>query len=72
MTLVGERGPELVELPQGARVHTADQSRRMMGAGVGGGGDVVVNLGGVTIMNDMDVEEFVWRLGGAIKARTGR
>lgn len=32
MALVGERGPELVNLPRGSRVHTANQTRGMMGA----------------------------------------
>ena len=31
ITLVGENGPELVSLPNGARVHTNSQSRRMAG-----------------------------------------
>ena len=30
LTLVGERGPELVDLPRGSYVHTANQSKRMM------------------------------------------
>ena len=70
MTLVGERGPELVEMPQGARVYTADQTRRM-GAGAGGQGDIVINLGGVTVASGMDVEELAWRLAGKIRARVG-
>lgn len=44
ITLVGERGPELVNLPGGARVYPADQTREMLS---GGGGNV--NLGGVHI-----------------------
>lgn len=46
--LVGERGPELVQLPGGANVYTAGQSARMMG----GGDDnrpVIINLDGQTI-----------------------
>jgi len=31
MTLVGERGPELVSLPTGSRVHTNAESKRMVG-----------------------------------------
>ena len=31
VTLVGERGPELVTLPTGSRVHTANQTKNMMG-----------------------------------------
>lgn len=30
-TLVGENGPEIISAPSGARVHTNEQSRRMMG-----------------------------------------
>lgn len=31
MALVGEKGPELVELQKGARVHTADETQKMFG-----------------------------------------
>ena len=31
MTLVGERGPELVNLPKGASVHTARETAGLMG-----------------------------------------
>lgn len=31
MALVGERGPELVNLPQGSQVHTAQATSRMLG-----------------------------------------
>lgn len=30
MTLVGEQGPELVNMPRGARVHTAGETRKML------------------------------------------
>lgn len=30
VTLVGERGPELVSLPRGSRVHTSQETRRML------------------------------------------
>jgi phage-related protein len=33
MAWVGERGPELVNLPRGSQVHTASQSQRMAGGG---------------------------------------
>ena len=33
MQVVGERGPELVSLPQGSRVHSNKDSRKMMGSG---------------------------------------
>ena len=47
LTVVGEEGPELVNMPAGAMVHTAAQTRRMLSvpsgvAGVGGAGSTVV------------------------------
>lgn len=39
-SLVGERGPELVDMPRGARVMDAERTRRVLG---GGGGGTVVN-----------------------------
>jgi phage-related protein len=41
MRLVGEAGPELVNLPPGSRVHSTGDSARMMGGG-GGGGELTV------------------------------
>lgn len=37
LTLVGERGAELVDMPRGSRVHTAEDSERMLRAGNGSG-----------------------------------
>ncbi|HXF62562.1 MAG TPA: hypothetical protein VNK95_13155, partial [Caldilineaceae bacterium] len=34
LALVGERGPELIELPRGARVYDAAETRQMMGEGL--------------------------------------
>ena len=36
MALVGERGPELVELPTGSRVNTADETRNLLSGNSGG------------------------------------
>ena len=55
VTLVGERGPELVSLPKGSRVHTASQTRQMTSEESGGG--VTINLGGVTIGSYMGTEK---------------
>ena len=41
MALVGERGPELVNLPRGAQVRTASDTSRMMG-GVGGNATITI------------------------------
>lgn len=42
VTLVGEEGPELVNLPRGAQVKTASQTAGMLG----GGGGITVNING--------------------------
>jgi TP901 family phage tail tape measure protein len=49
MTWVGEQGPELVSIPAGSTVHSANQSRQMDMAGNRGGGgpiELVINLDG--------------------------
>lgn len=42
LAIVGERGPELVNLPRGSRVHTAERTRAMLGGGKSAGGTVRV------------------------------
>lgn len=50
MALVGERGPELVNLPRGAQVHTNQESKRMMG----GSENITINIGSVQNQSDAD------------------
>ena len=47
--MVGENGPELVELPEGSRIHSAQETRM-------GGGGVVIN--GDVILDARNVEDF--------------
>lgn len=42
MTMVGEQGPELVDLPTGSRVRSNPDTRRLLGGGGGGGGAAFV------------------------------
>jgi len=56
MTLVGERGPELVSLPRGSQVFSAGQTRGMMRSGGGGGG---ISIGPVYIQGESP--EVIWR-----------
>ena len=62
MTLVGERGPELVNLPGGSRVYSNQDSRNMMS---GGGMTVNLNIasGGVIA----DPQEFARQITPALK-----
>jgi len=46
-TVVGEEGPELLDIPRGARIHNAAQTRKILTAAANDGGGTVVNLGGV-------------------------
>ena len=64
MHLVGERGPELVSSPQGAQVLTAGQTRRRLG---GGEQQLVVNMGGVTVASEIDLDTLAYRLAGKIR-----
>jgi hypothetical protein len=61
LTMVGENGPELVNLPRGSKVHTNRETQQMMG-----GGGQTVNIGTVQIHNNMDQQKFLkdlgWRL----------
>ena len=59
LTMVGERGPELALLPPGAQVLTNGQSNRR---GWQEGRTINVNLGGVTVNSEMDVNQLGYRL----------
>ena len=62
--LVGERGPELVNLPKGADVYTATQTANAFRNSRGGGGGVTIQH--MEVHNDVDahnvIEQIGWRL----------
>jgi phage-related protein len=68
MALVGENGPELVNLPGGSSVFTNSDSRRML-AGAGGGGPLI---GHVTVQSDVDVEVLARRVSRLLAFQNGR
>ena len=61
-SMVGERGPEIVKLPRGAQVKTAEETRQMLG-----GAHVTIQQ--LSVHNNMDeervVEHIAWRLATA-------
>ena len=57
-TLVGEHGPEIVNLPQGSQVIPAYRTRA-----AGSTGGTNVTIGSVTIANQMDQDRFLKELG---------
>jgi len=60
LTWVGERGPELVDLPRGARVYDAGDSRRMAGA------PITINVPVQTANGGLDLVELAHRVAGVI------
>ncbi|MBL3704622.1 hypothetical protein GI582_18145 [Sulfitobacter sp. BDSS02] len=63
MALVGERGPELVNLPRGSQVFSADRSSRM----TSGGGAVHVT---VSVDQSGNIVPVIERVSGQVSART--
>ena len=66
MTLVGERGPELVSLPMGSRVHTNAESRRM------GGNTINVHVNGRVGASDAEIRDIADKVGREINLRMNR
>ena len=67
MTLVGERGPELVSLPAGSRVYTNNQSRRMGGSTV-----INVNVSGRVGASDAEIKDIANKVAREINLRMNR
>jgi hypothetical protein len=64
MTMVGENGPELVNLPTGSKVHTAQDTQHMMG-----GGKASIHIGSINMNTNVDMNlllsQISWRLATA-------
>lgn len=76
MKMVGEFGPELIQLPPSTRVHSNSDTRRMMASGKGGGGNmsITINSGG-SRMDDLLVEilsDAVRQRGGNVQTVLGK
>jgi hypothetical protein len=54
--MVGERGPELVQMPRGATVYDAGQTERAT-QGAGGGNTYTLNFGRDSVRSDEDIRE---------------
>lgn len=79
MTLVGEQGPELVDLPAGSRVRSNPDTARMMGGGFGGAGSAqplvaIIQIGekkiGEVLIDPLRKE--IAARGGNVQATLGR
>lgn len=71
LTEVGERGREFIIPPAGSKVLTNGQSNRLAAQGADMGGGTVINMGPVTIANNMDIEAVAYRV-ATINARLRR
>lgn len=60
LSWVGERGPELVDLPRGARVYDAQESQRMAAA------PITINVPVQTANSNLDLVELAHRVAGVI------
>jgi hypothetical protein len=74
--MVGEQGPEIVDLPPGSRVRSNPDTRRIMGQGRGGGGliHLTVNLGNERLGDLMidPLRKTIKRRGGNVQAVLGQ
>jgi len=66
LTLVGERGPELVRLPSGARVHSNAESRRMSG------GTINVHVNGRVGASDSEIRDIANKVAREINLSMNR
>ena len=69
MQLVGERGPELVTLPRGSRVHSNADSKRMGGSG---GNTINVHVNGRVGSSDAEIRDIANKVAREINLRMSR
>jgi TP901 family phage tail tape measure protein len=66
VTLVGERGPEIVDLPKGSNVYSATQSANALRNAGGGGGVTIEKL---EVNNNVDVGMVIRQIGWELKTQ---
>ncbi len=69
LQIVGEKGPELVNLPNGTRVHSNKDSRKMMG---GGTTNITVNVQGRIGASDAEVRDMATKVSKIISREINR
>ncbi|MDD5987295.1 MAG: tape measure protein [Eubacteriales bacterium] len=70
LTMVGEQGPELVELPKGSRVNTAGQTRRMETSRTN---NITIRnlIGSAQIRSDKDIKDLAYELAKLLTDESG-
>jgi len=71
MHMVGERGPELVRLPQGSRVYNNSDTRSMMGGG-SVTNNITVQVTGRVGANDAEIRDIANKVAREINSRMNR
>jgi hypothetical protein len=69
LTLVGERGPELVNLPSGSRVYNNNESRQLA---TGMTNNITVNVQGRIGASDAELREIAQKVGRMINLELNR
>lgn len=69
LQLVGERGPEIVKLPTGSRVHSNRDSRKMMS---GSTNNITVNVQGRIGASDTELRQIASKIGSMINKEVNR
>ena len=67
INLVGERGPELVQLPSGSRVYSNADSKKMLG-----GNTINVHVNGRVGASDAEIRDIANKVANAINSRVNR
>ena len=67
INLVGERGPELVQLPSGSRVHSNANSKKMLG-----GNTINVHVNGRVGASDAEIRDIANKVAKEINSRVNR
>ncbi|MAK37362.1 MAG: hypothetical protein CMC15_14500 [Flavobacteriaceae bacterium] len=70
LSIVGERGPELVKLPMGSRVFSNTNSRKMISNG--GVNNITVNVQGRIGASDTELRQIASKIGGMINKEVNR
>jgi hypothetical protein len=70
LSVVGEKGPELVKLPAGTRVHSNKDSRRL--AGNGNTNNISINVSGRVGANDTEIRDIAGKIGRQLNMELNR
>jgi len=70
LTLVGEKGPELIDVPRGSNIHTADETASMLGGGSTFNAPLI-NIGRVDASNKADVDSLLRQMGNMLENKLG-